>query len=109
MAKNGTSVAILGILAVIAILGLVMMLNGATGAITTPVITSTGEEACSIVDCNYGKGGIVIGEEGDFWLCGCPNQFSDRTIADWGTKSASTAREFPNLDNAWRIRKIRTY
>lgn len=112
--------AILGVVAVIAVVGLVLLFKGGAGKATLgpgPFIEPSPEKACSTVMCENGMGGVVLGEqqraEGEFWVCGCSEFFADRDIADWSNQwkgdEARVGLDFPNTDRVWLIRKIREY
>ncbi len=121
MAENkGVALAILGIVGVIAVIGLVLLFKGASGNLSYDVndfITPSAEKACSSIMCNNGMGAVVLGDElraeGEFWVCGCSEQFEDQTIADWSNQwKGDEGRKplaFGSMDNVWLVRKIRTY
>jgi hypothetical protein len=118
--SKGVALAILGIVAVIAVVGLVLLFSGAAAKVSLgrgEFITPTGDKACSVVYCQNGYGAIVLGEQlradGEYWVCGCPNHFTDTDIADWSNQwSGDEARHgtpFGNYDNVLLVRKIREY
>jgi len=117
MAENkGIALAILGIVAVIAVVGLVLLFKGGTGNVSYgpgPFIADTADKLCNDIQCDNGQGAIVIGEKEDYWVCGCPNFFSDQRIDDWSNQwkgdEAHNGLEFPNADRSFLIRKFREY
>lgn len=114
--SRGMGLAILGVVAVIAVVGLVLLFSGAAGKVSYgpgPFIEEPAERLCSEIMCQNGLGASVIGEYGDYWVCGCVEFFADRHIADWSNQwkgdEARDGLEFPNPDNAFLIRKFREY
>jgi hypothetical protein len=118
--SKGVALAILGIVAVIAVVGLVLLFSGAAAKVSLgrgEFITPTGDKACSVVSCQNGYGAIVLGEQlhadGEYWVCGCPNHFSDADIADWSNQWSGDENrhgtEFNDYDLVLLVRKIREY
>ncbi len=120
---KGTALAILSIIIVIAVIGIILLFKGGTGAASYSyvkpftMIAPSAEKACSILDCQNGVGAVLIGEEtrldGEYWVCGCPAQFQDKKISDWSYTwkgdPASNGLDFGNYEFVWRVRKIREY
>jgi hypothetical protein len=122
MAEKGIAMAILGIVALIAVVGLVLLFRGATGDVSYSYekpytfIEQPGERLCQNMDCEDGHGALLIGEEtrqdGEYWVCGCPSQYQDRQIKDWSNtyKGDESHGELEfSYDWVWRVRKIREY
>jgi hypothetical protein len=115
---KGIALAILGIVAVIAVVGLVLLFKGGTGQVSystwpVPFIEEDAQRLCNDIQCQNGMGAIVIGEKSDYWVCGCPEFFADQRISSWSNAwkgdEANHGLEFPNADNAFLIRKFREY
>jgi hypothetical protein len=121
--SKGVAMAILGIIVIIAVVGLVLLFKGATGKVSYSYekpytfIEQSAERLCSNMACRGGNGAIVLGEEthadGEYWVCGCPSNFVDVKIADWSNTwngdPARNGNDFPNYEAIWRVRKIREY
>ncbi len=115
--EKGIAMAILGIVAVIAVIGLVLLFKGGAGKVTYgpgPFIAESPERLCNDIHCENGLGAVVIGEQGDYWVCGCPEHFTDQDIADWSNgwkgDEGHDGLAFNNPDNnAWLVRKFREY
>jgi len=117
------ALAVLGIVALIAVVGLILLFKGATGQSTYSyvkpftMIEQPAQRLCENMDCNNGRGAIVIGEElhldGEYWICGCPKQFVDQRIFDWSNTmkgdEAHDGLDFGNYEFIWRVRKFREY
>ncbi len=120
---KGIALAILGIVLIIAVVGIVLLFKGGTGAALYSyvkpftMIAPTAQKACSILDCQNGVGAVIIGEEthldGEYWVCGCPAQFQDKRITDWSYQwkgdESHDGLDFGNYEFVWRVRKIREY
>ncbi len=93
MENKGIALAILGIVAVIAVVGLVLLFKGATGNVAYrpyPFITQDGQRACGLIQCQNGQGAVYVGESNTpgvpSYACICPNQFQEQRIADWSNQ-----------------------
>lgn len=122
---KGIALAILGIVAVIAVVGLIMLFkSGMTGDSTfasyikkSTLISQSGERLCSNMACNTGMGAILIGVEnhldGDYYVCACPSQFNDKKIEDWSNSwkgdPARGERDVASYEFVWRIKSTREY
>lgn len=108
---KGIATAILGVVAIIAVIGLILLFKGSAGK----VIADPVQRACGIISCTNGEGAVVLGETGDgeFWVCGCSAQFQDATIADWSNQWKGDEARGGGIYNyesgQWLVRKIREY
>ncbi len=120
--QKGIALIILGIVALIAVVGLILLFKGATGnasySYVKPftMIEQSGTRLCQNMDCQDGHGALLIGEEthqdGEYWVCGCPKQFQDKQIEDWSNEWKGDPvhgdLDF-SYDWVWVVRKIREY
>jgi len=110
------ALAIIGLVAVIAVVGVVLRFTGSTAQVSYgpgPFIEESAERLCNDIQCQNGQGAVPIGEYKDFWVCGCPEFFADQRIADWSNQwkgdEAHNPVPFPNPDNSFMVRKFREY
>ena len=122
---KGVALAILGVVAIIAVVGLVLLFKGGpTGDSTfasyikkSTLIAQTPERLCSNMACSSGMGAIYIGDEehldGTYYVCACSSQFTDQRISDWSNQwkgdPAQDNLEIGDYENVWRIKSTREY
>jgi hypothetical protein len=112
---KGMTLAILGIVAVLAVVGLVLLFSGATGKVSYgggPFIEVTPEKACNTVYCQNGDGATFLGMRGNYAICACAQQFETRRIAQWsdawrGDEHKDGSDWYP--DGTWQVSTIRKY
>lgn len=116
MTEHKIALAILGMVAVIAAVGLVMQFGGASGNVAFraahPGIAESAERLCSDIQCQNGMGAIPVGEKGDYWICVCGQQFADKSIASWSNQWKGDEMHNPGefyTDGARLVRKFREY
>lgn len=112
---KGVALAILGIVAVIAVVGLVLLFKGGAGKVSYgggPFIQEPADRLCNNIQCENGEGGIVVGETPTHWICACPHNFQAQHIADWSNQwrgdDAHGSRPF-YADSALLVSKVREY
>lgn len=122
---KGVALAILGIVALIAVVGLILLFkSGATGDSTfasyikkSTLIEQSGERLCSNMACRSGMGAIMIGSEehldGKYYVCACPSQFTDQRISDWSNQwkgdPAQDSLKMGDYENVWRVKSTREF
>lgn len=116
MTEHKIAMAILGMVAVIAAVGLVMQFSGASGNVAyraaPGAIVESAERLCNDIQCHNGMGAIPVGEKGDYWVCACGQQFADKNIATWSNQWKGDESHDPGefyADGTWLVRKFREY
>ena len=91
--------AVLGVISVIAIVGMIFLF---TGAISGAFVTITPEQACARgVMCQYGEGALPVGVENGYAQCVCPDDVIPETMAE-----ATNFKRTPGYYHESKVRQI---